>query len=182
MVDQVLRVRDEKAKTDRVVILRQSWFDTPCTPGSFIHLIGDFTHDGQCIIDDAHNMLILHPDHLISATVVADSFTCPRRAVLQDRVKATGESSPPVVFGHILHEVFQEAMAANKWDSEALRGLIERVVSRHMEDIYNIQMEAMDAISYLTSRMPAVQAWAELFVAPNPQVSGCRIAGDSESS
>ncbi|KAI9782713.1 MAG: Tripartite DNA replication factor [Geoglossum umbratile] len=167
--ERVLRVRDEKAKTDRVVILRQSWFDTPCTPGSFIHLIGDFTHDGQCIIDDAHNMLILHPDHLISATVVADSFTCPRRAVLQDRVKATGESSPPVVFGHILHEVFQEAMAANKWDSEALRGLIERVVSRHMEDIYNIQMEAMDAISYLTSRMPAVQAWAELFVVPNPQ-------------
>jgi DNA replication ATP-dependent helicase Dna2 len=176
-VDQVLRVRDEKAKLDKVIILRQSWFDTPCTPGSFIHLIGDFTHDGQCIIDDAHNMLILHPDHLISSTVVADSFSCPRRAVLQDRVKATSESTAPVIFGHILHEIFQGAMMANRWDLRALEGLIERVVARHVEDLHTIQMEAADAISYLRSKMPDLQAWGELFVAPTPQVRGHGIPG-----
>ncbi|KAH0537641.1 hypothetical protein FGG08_005592 [Glutinoglossum americanum] len=167
--EKILRVRDEKAKLDKVIILRQSWLDTPCTPGSFIHLIGDFTRDGQCIIDDTHNMLILHPDHLISSTVVADSFSCSRRAVLQDRVKSTSESNPPVVYGHILHEVFQGAMMANKWDSQTLEGLIERVVVRHMEDIYTIQTEAVDAISYLKSKMPDLQAWAELFVASTPQ-------------
>ncbi|KAH0562444.1 hypothetical protein GP486_002869 [Trichoglossum hirsutum] len=170
--EKVLRVRGEKSKLDKVIILRQSWFDTPCTPGSFVHLIGDFTHDGQCIIDDAHNMIILHPDHLISSTVVADSFSCPRRAVLQDRVKATSESSSPVVFGHILHEIFQEAMVANRWDSHTLERLIERVALKHIEDIYTIQMEAADAISHLKSKIPDMQAWAELFVAPVPQVRG----------
>jgi DNA replication ATP-dependent helicase Dna2 len=162
---------------DKVIILRQSWFDTPCTPGSFVHLIGDFAHNGQCIVDDANNMLILHPDHLISSTVVADSFSCSRRAVLQDRVKATGESSSPMVFGHILHEIFQGAMMANRWDSQALEELVEQVVVRHVEDIYTIQTEAVDAISYLKSKIPDLQAWAELFVAPTPQVKFYGIAG-----
>ena len=87
---QILSVKDEKNRLLKLILLRQSWFDSRCTKGSYVHLLGDFDRTGQCIVDDANNMIILHPDHLISATVVADSFTCTRRAVLQDRVKATG--------------------------------------------------------------------------------------------
>ena len=109
------------------------------------------------------NMLILHPDHLISSTVVADSFGCTRRAVLQDRVKATSAASPPQVYGHILHEIFQEAMKANRWDSEWLGQLIERVVLRFIESIYEIKLEVAEAVRHLTSKMPELQAWAQVF-------------------
>src|SRR6266536_3701037 len=99
----------------KVVHLRGTWIETPATVKAFVHVMGDFDRSGRCIIDDDQHMIILHPDHLISSTVIADSFGCTRRAVLQDRVKATSDSSTPLVYGTILHEIFQAAMLANRW-------------------------------------------------------------------
>ena len=115
-------------------------------------------------------MLILHPDHLISATVVADSFSCTRRAVLQDRVKATNESNEPQIYGHILHEVFQDAMKANRWDLEWLATTVQSVASRYLETLFEINVEMTRAVEHLESKMPELQAWAELFVQARPKV------------
>ena len=167
---QVLLLQDEKTEGNKAVTLRQSWFDSPCTTGSYIHLIGDFDRAGQCIIDDAHNMLILHPDHLISATVVADSFSCTRRAVLQDRVKATNEANEPQVYGHMLHEIFQEAMKANRWDAEWLTTTIGAIAARFLENLFEINVELATAIEYLKSKVPELQSWAEVFVTARPKV------------
>ena len=119
--------------------LRGFWLETPVTPKAFVHVIGTFDRNGRCVIDDKNNLLILHQDHLISATVVADSFGCTRRAVLQDRVKATNESTAPLVYGTILHEIFQAAMLENRWDTLWLEELIQKVAQRHLEDLYMIR-------------------------------------------
>lgn len=116
-------------------------------------------------------MLILHPDHLISATVVADSFSCTRRAVLQDRVKATNEANGPQVYGHILHEMFQEAMRANRWDTEWLTATIGSIAARYLENLFEINVELATAIEYLKSRVPELQSWAEVFVTARPKVT-----------
>ena len=155
--------------------LRGTWFDTPVTTKAFVHVIGNFDRHGQCIIDDNHNLLILHPDHLISSTVVSDSFGCTRRAVLQDRVKATSDSSAPLVYGTILHEIFQAAMLANRWDTEWLCELIENIAAKHLEDLYKIKLQLPDAVEYLQSKMNELQAWAELFVSAHPKVSGPKL-------
>jgi DNA replication ATP-dependent helicase Dna2 len=115
-------------------------------------------------------MLILHPDHLVSSTVVADSFGCIRRAVLQDRVKATSDSSAPLVYGTILHEIFQAAMLANRWDTEWLSDLIENIARRHLEYLYTIKLQVPQAVEYLQSKMGELQAWAEVFVSSQPKV------------
>ncbi len=162
---------EEKTKLSKAITLRQSWFDSPCTPGTYIHLIGEFDRYGQCIVDDAQNMIIVHPDHLISATVVADSFSCIRRAVLQDRVKATNDANKPQVYGHILHEIFQDAMRANQWDMVWLDETIERIVSRYLESLYEIRIPVTEALEYLKSKMPELQAWAAIFVHAYPRVS-----------
>jgi DNA replication ATP-dependent helicase Dna2 len=164
-------VEEEKTKTKSVVILRQSWFDSPCKPGCYVHVVGTFDRNSQCIVDDAQNLLILHPDHLISATVVADSFGCTRRAVLQDRVKATNESNAPQAYGHILHEIFQEAMKANRWDFEWLSNMIETVTSRYLETLFEINLEMSQALEHLKSRIPELRSWAEVFVTARPRVS-----------
>jgi DNA replication ATP-dependent helicase Dna2 len=158
-----------QAAAIRIVNLRDDWIHTPVTVKSYVHVIGDFIGN-QCIIDDTHNMLILHPDQLISSTVVADSFGCMRRAVLQDRVKATSESSAPLVYGTILHEIFQAAMVANRWDSDWLNELIATVAKRHLEDLYTIRVEIPQAVEYLKNKMGALQDWAELFVSSQPKV------------
>ena len=118
-------------------------------------------------------MLILHPDHLVSSTAVADSFGCIRRAVLQDRVKAASDVSAPLVYGTILHEIFQAAMLANRWDRAWLNELIESVTARHLEELYTIKLQVPQAVEYLQSKMGELQAWAKLFVSSQPKVCNC---------
>ncbi len=209
------------AGLERVIRLRQSWFDTRCAPGDYVHLIGEFKYNPgfttmtphapteidieyeedvallarnltqasltgsprdasssqrqgrwECIVDDQQHMIILHPDHLISSTVVADSFGCIRRAVLQDRVKATSEASEAQVYGHILHEIFQEALTANRWDTPWLHALVEEIVRRphHLEDLYQINAGLDRAVEHLRGKTAAFQAWAEVFVSGEPKV------------
>jgi DNA replication ATP-dependent helicase/nuclease Dna2 len=155
----------------KIVHLRGSWVETPITLKAFVHVIGTFDARGICIIDDDKNLIVLHPDHLLSSTVVADSFSCTRRAVLQDRIKSTNESSAPLVYGTILHEVFQGAMLANRWDTEWLTDLINDVAKRHLEDLYTIKLQIPHAVEYLLSKMAMLQSWAELFVSSQPNVN-----------
>lgn len=160
----MLSVKDEKSGMLYIISLRDSWYDTRCTKGSYVHVIGKFDRKGQCIVNDADNMIILHPDHLISSTVVGDAFTCMRRAVLQDRVKATSAATPPQVYGHILHEVFGQALMLNKWDSESLREIVDRILPSFLESLYEIGVRTQDATEYLLSKTPEMMAWASVFV------------------
>ncbi|OBT91031.1 hypothetical protein VE02_00141 [Pseudogymnoascus sp. 03VT05] len=180
-VEKVLIVQVENTKEYRTIRLRDGWIETQVTEKAAVHVIGDFV-SGQCVIDDSHNLLILHPDHLISATVVADSFGCTRRAVLQDRVKATSDSSAPLVYGTILHEIFQAAMMANRWDSPWLHDLIEKTATRHLESLYTIKIQIPQAVEYLQSKMGELQSWAEVFVTSKPHPEAIVKAGNGETA
>lgn len=177
--------------TKMMIILRQSWVETRCAAGDYVHLIGSFEaqedidHNKSspgprfvAVVDDQQNMIILHPDHLISATVVADSFGCVRRAVLQDRVKATNEPSEAQVYGKILHEIFQAGLKANRWDGEWLGGtVVQEIVRRHhLEDLYLINVDLPQAFSDLKGKVAEFEAWAKLFVGLEPKVSIFRCA------
>ncbi|KAK5987854.1 DNA replication ATP-dependent helicase/nuclease DNA2 [Cladobotryum mycophilum] len=167
--EKILMIQADNSKTTRTVHLRGAWFDTPAHPDCYVHVIGEFSAKGQCIVDDAQNLLILHPDQLISSTVVADSFGCMRRAVLQDRVKATIEPSPPLVYGTMLHEIFQEALFANKWDLAFLAKIIDNIMDKHVEDLYTIKVGMATAREHLQSKMMELSCWAKSFVASKPQ-------------
>ncbi|OCT51852.1 DNA replication ATP-dependent helicase/nuclease dna2 [Cladophialophora carrionii] len=162
--EKLLSVKDERTKRLYNILLRESWYDTRCTKGSYVHIIGRFDRTGRCVVDDADNMIILHPDHLISSTVVGDSFTCMRRAVLQDRVKATNAASQPQVYGHILHEVFGHALTVNKWDRQTFREIIDKVLPSYIESLYEIGVRIPDATEYLLGKQSELMGWASVFV------------------
>ncbi|KAB8339331.1 hypothetical protein FH972_022264 [Carpinus fangiana] len=170
---------ENSTQVSKTITLRGSWFDTRCTQGSYVHVIGEFDPLGQIFIDDAHNMLILHPDHLISALVVADSFDCTRRAVLQDRVKATSEASPPMMYGTMIHEIFQEALKSSRWDDNFLRALIANTIAVHIEDLYEVKLSPEHVTEHLLSKMPALQTWCQRFIKEQP--SGDGIVQDRNS-
>lgn len=143
-------------------------------PGSYVNLVGNFDEYGQCIIDNWQNLLIIHPDHLVSATVVADSFSCTRRAVLQDRVKATTQLNESTVYGSMLHEIFQEALRSNKWDTEWLTVTIKHTATRYLESLFEINVEIEKAVGYLLDKAVQLQAWAQIFVDAKPKVNYIR--------
>ncbi|KAL1857271.1 DNA replication endonuclease-helicase Dna2 [Paecilomyces lecythidis] len=113
-------------------------------------------------------MVILHPDHLISATVVADSVSCQRRAVLQDRIKAAGDLGKPQVYGNIFHEVFQMALRANRWDLGWLRKTVQDILTGYIDSLYATHTSMAEAFDYVMSKMPDLKAWADIFLRAEP--------------
>lgn len=164
-------VKVDKTEQGKRICLRDEWIDTPISVNAYVHVIGLFVND-CCIVDDKRNILILHPDQLISSTVVADSFSCTRRAVLQDRVKATSEPTAPLVYGSILHEIFQEVLIRNTWSDSFLDSVIERITKQHIEDLYSIKVDLDQARTYLKSKMGELQSWADTFITAKPKPHG----------
>lgn len=93
-----------------------------------------------------------------------------RRAVLQDRVKATSEPTPPLVYGKLLHEVFQDALFANRWDLKFLSQSIDSICEKHVEDLYTIKVGIPAAREHMQSKMTELSCWAKAFVSAEPKV------------
>ncbi|CAK7225670.1 DNA replication endonuclease-helicase Dna2 [Sporothrix bragantina] len=165
----VVQADGEKKDSGRAVHLRGDWFNTSASIKAYIHVLGEFDSSGMCVIDDDHGMLILHPDQLLSSTVVAESFSCTRRAVLQDRVKETGTVGPPLVYGTLVHEIFQDALLANEWSHDFLSTAADNTIQKHLEELYTIKVDVPTAREYLLTRTRELASWADLFVNPKPK-------------
>lgn len=121
---------------------------------------------------EASAFLVVHPDHMLSATTVADSFDCIRKAVLQDRIKATGETSKAMIYGKILHEIFQQALSANQWHDQFLSQLVEKTIQAHVEGLWELGMQdTVLAIEEIKAKMGELAAWAKVFVLSEPSNS-----------
>ncbi|KAF2857820.1 hypothetical protein K470DRAFT_156699 [Piedraia hortae CBS 480.64] len=136
---------EEPTQKKVTILLQGSWAQTNVTDGNIVHVAhaynGTFSSTDLRIVitdDDSSPFLIVHPDHMLSATIVADSFDCFRKAVLQDRIKATGETSMATVYGQILHEIFQRAMSVNRWNAKYLNDLVLKVVADHLEGLWEL--------------------------------------------
>ncbi|CAK7227667.1 DNA replication endonuclease-helicase Dna2 [Sporothrix curviconia] len=165
----VVQVDGEKKDAMRAVHLRGDWFNTSASVKAYVHVLSEFDALGMCVVDDDHGMLILHPDQLLSSTVVAESFSCTRRAVLQDRVKDTGAVGPPLVYGTLVHEIFQDALLANEWSPDFLSTAADNTIQKHLEELYTIKVDVPTAREYLVTRTRELASWADLFVSPKPK-------------
>lgn len=61
----------------------------------------------------ADNLLVLHPDTLVTATAVCDVPTCVRKPLVKQRIHGTGavdHMGEAIVMGNMLHEVLQACL------------------------------------------------------------------------
>ncbi|CAK7264901.1 DNA replication endonuclease-helicase Dna2 [Sporothrix epigloea] len=165
----VVQAEGDRNAPIRTVHLRGDWFNTPASTKAFVHVLGDFDSSGICVVDNDRGMLILHPDQLLASTVVAESFSCTRRAVLQDRVKDVGTVGPPLVYGSLVHEIFQDALLANEWSHEFLGTAADKTIQKHLEELYTIKVDVTTAREYLLARTRELASWADLFINPTPK-------------
>ncbi|OIT26669.1 hypothetical protein A4A49_39937 [Nicotiana attenuata] len=104
-------------------------------PGDTIHVIGEFDSEGKCEINREKNFLIVHPDILVSGTRVASSFSCSRRAVLDERLKS-GEYSAAALIGTLLHQMFQAGLIRESPTQEFLEDYARIVLQKSLESLY----------------------------------------------
>ncbi|KAK4506536.1 hypothetical protein PRZ48_000268 [Zasmidium cellare] len=179
--EKLVLAEDWRSSKVTAITLRGSWMSTSLCKGNVIHVARlrrsedtfalDSSLPGQVTIDDKESspFLIVHPDHMLSATTVADSFDCVRKAVLQDRIKATGETSKAMVYGKILHEIFQQALSANTWDDSFMSSLVDKTVQAHVEGLWELGMVDTNlATEEIKAKMGELAAWANVFVRETP--------------
>ena len=178
--ERLLLSEDERSRNPTAITLRDSWTATTVSPGDIVYVAhlrqpkpstAPASPPGQFEVSDTDPspVIVVHPDHMLSATTVADSFDCIRKAVLQDRIKATGEANKSMVYGKILHETFQQALSANRWDDDFLAELVERTVQNHLEGLWELGMhDTLLAEEEVKTKMGELAAWARIFVAESP--------------
>jgi hypothetical protein len=121
-------------------------------------------------------MVILYPDYLIASTNIADSFVCLRRNVLKERVKTVGDASLPLLYGNILHELFQHALEHNSFSTEFLQERSEVLLKRRIMDLYTIRHKlqkegGIEGVrAHIQTKLAKIQEWARKFVSHHPKV------------
>jgi DNA replication ATP-dependent helicase Dna2 len=144
--------------------------DTPVAQGSSVYVIGNPDNNGDFIVDDLNNLFILHPEQLLSATSVSQSSECIRRSVLEDRVKAPMSKNNALVLGNLLHELFQEAMKANRWDQDFFTECANSIVPRHFEELLETGVSVEQILAQLQTKSSLLRDWARVFIHTQPGV------------
>lgn len=182
-------------------------FDRPSPIGDSINVIGEFVSPPPqpdvgtsksidegfdnlltCSLSySSPNLLILHPDTLLSATRVSDASQCRRKAVVQEKLRSNGGLTAALVYGNLLHELLQACLLAmsnyrlppdadvedekeaidkcfgpNKRSQEIEKLLI---LSKNVEQLLMLGIELDEARHYMVQKSIGYAEFAEQFVA-----------------
>lgn len=74
-----------------------------------------------------------------------------------------------MLYGTLLHELFQEALKANQWDSTFLLETIDKLMPSKFETILETNSTCEQVKDHLSSKLPELQAWAKVFVRAEPR-------------
>ncbi|CAN0842535.1 DNA replication ATP-dependent helicase/nuclease JHS1, partial [Linum grandiflorum] len=159
---KVLRLLNEQTGEEQAVSLWEEWFYSVVAPGDTVNVIGEFDQSRMCNVDKNHNLLVVHPDILVSGTRVSGSFDCPRRAVLDERLKSF-EHSAAALIGTLLHQIFQDALEKENPDIDFMKGYAKVVMQKNIESLYACGVNENDVLETLVGSIPKLVNWIARF-------------------
>lgn len=159
---KVLRLLNEQNGEERTIHLLDEWFYSVISPGDTVNVIGQFDVQGKCDVRRDSNFVIVHPDLLVSGTRVATSFTCPRRTVLDERLKSS-EYSTAALIGTLLHQIFQAGLVKDEPTKEFLDEYAGVVLQKNVESLYACGVSEKDILNTLIEANPRLLNWISLF-------------------
>nr|XP_043625334.1 DNA replication ATP-dependent helicase/nuclease JHS1 [Erigeron canadensis] len=156
-LSKVLRLLNEQCGEEQSVYLSDEWFYSVIAPGDTVHVIGEF-NEGKCDVNRDKNFLIVHPDILVSGTRVAGSFSCPRRTVLDERLK-NNEQSASALVGTLLHQLFQAGLIRETPTKEFLEEYARVLLQKNYESLYACGVHEGDIHKTMIEAIPRLLSW-----------------------
>ncbi|KAL7430717.1 hypothetical protein ACHAXM_002466 [Skeletonema potamos] len=167
---------------DGCIHLRGEWYHTNAKSGDVVHLcsisgtyLTDVTalpvilHSNPPEGSDDHDdlVLVIHPDELITPTLVSEAVKCPRLAVLQSRLGSTGLSAKSAVIGTLRHDLFERCLrekdtsrrSAALFTREIIRNNAEALVGCGITDRKEAFSEVMKTLPQITSFFDMYTSW-----------------------
>jgi DNA replication ATP-dependent helicase Dna2 len=179
----------------RLVNLRDDWIQTDVRVGDIINIIGSFTPlppysrsrtfsapspISTITLTANANLLILHPDTLLTTTALSSATYCPRKAILSLLLRSTSctlssptDITPSLVWGNILHEVMQACLRAGQWDDLWVEERISDEVRKEkcLGDLVKLGgVGVEEAIREVKTRARGLKVFGEKYMRNVPQV------------
>ena len=149
-----------------------------------VNVIGRFTVElGRApfiTVTNKQNILILHPDILITSTSIANSSHCIRRPILSTLVRKSSDVTPSLVWGNMLHEVVQQCLMSQRWDEQFIDQIIDEIIMAGLEDLVKISFTVSQAKVELQRRAEGLKTFGKKYIGEvtkvHPQIyaKGCR--------
>ncbi|KAG6902436.1 hypothetical protein C0995_016615 [Termitomyces sp. Mi166 len=152
-VQKDLIVKLDYSKERRRVILRDDWVITDIRVGDIINVLGTFTLAAtssssitqSITITAKSNLLILHPDLLLTATALSNSPQCRRKPLLSNLVRSTSDTTPALVWGNLLHEVMQSCLCEDRWETIWVDEKIDEAILKSLNELVKIDVTIEEA-------------------------------------
>jgi DNA replication ATP-dependent helicase Dna2 len=109
-------------------------------------------------------------DTLVASTHIADSISCERKAILQDRVKVSSEVNSAIVYGNMAHELFQHCLTSMDFSDNCMMDQIPKIIDNYVDDIFLINETEKSAEITLSDFVPNIRSWGEKYVRISSEV------------
>ncbi|GKZ01089.1 hypothetical protein MPSEU_001060500 [Mayamaea pseudoterrestris] len=178
-------LKDRSWAADGLVHLCGEWYLTPIEQGDYIHicsLSGQLGTDADALpltlrtisrpgtVEDDY-LLIVHPDMLLTPTVITEGISCVRRAVLKNRLGSTGLTSIAPLYGTMRHELFEASMRENNFAIDSARRHISRIIRENADGLLACKVTPREAAMELIKFVPQLQAFASQYTCLGNQIS-----------
>ena len=129
------------------------------------------------VVSRHENLLIVHPDILITPTSRASAPHCMRKPLLASLLRASPASShnPSLYYGNVLHEVVQVCLAQNQWDADFIDHEIEVHLHKSLDELLRIGVTVEAAKRDIRERASGITSFGQRYMSSSPKVSHRKI-------
>jgi len=163
------------------VRLRGLWYDSPVEVGDLINVVeyassepissGDErtsvpvgSGSEIVVVDDIRNLLVLHPDMLLSPSRISQCFPCMRKGVLGE-VSPGGAPSKAAIMGTLKHEMFEALVQGERCPSASMiASTAHRVATSHFDLLYAIELSQTECETELRSAGHVISSWMRQYL------------------
>ncbi|KAI9456742.1 AAA domain-containing protein [Russula earlei] len=155
------------------IILRDDWVYTDIHEGDVVNVIGMFhkAADGQksITVTTLENLLIHHPDTLLTPSLLASAPNCQRRPLITMLLRTPSPPTPALVYGTVLHNVLQKCLQEKRWDMPWMEAHVEAALSMAFGDLVRAGITLSIAKDETLRRAVGVKAFGERYIGDNPK-------------
>ncbi|GMM32197.1 bifunctional ATP-dependent DNA helicase/ssDNA endodeoxyribonuclease [Martiniozyma asiatica (nom. inval.)] len=146
------------------VLVRNSWANLEFQIGDIIHIVTENPGDRNNIVDENQNLLIWHPDELISATKIGTATSCQREAILNDRINPLGPASEYLIIGNVTHTIFQECLEHRTVDDNFIKTVVKEQLDSYQIQIFGTEKSRQEIEKAIDLNVEYIKQWMEIYV------------------
>lgn len=157
----ILDVLNSKNESRRLLI-RGQYLSLSLEINDIIHIV--ITDPSRPnLVDDERNLLIWHPDVLISATTVAELLYCERKTVLKSKFAFPGEVLSVLLTGIMTHRIFQDCIMNGIWSIDHMNYLLDEEIESYLGQIYTISPDVNAIREEVSKNFPYLEFWFQKY-------------------